>query len=164
MPHNPSAEIDLLVSREQAENAFAAALRIFAGRGRRYSMEQLAKGIGLNKDGKPHTKPLYDFISYPSGHPDHRPLHMGIQFSIAKFLGAEFSSEWLRLCSQGAFDLTGDEPDPGSLIAETCEDASTIARAAMDGELDTSDRKHLRPVGHRLIARGHQLVSLGAVG
>lgn len=163
MSDNNSADLSLLVSREQAENAFRGALALFVGRSRKYSVKQLAKGIGLQRDGEPHTKPLYDFLSYPSGHPDHRPLHMGLAFSITKFLGADFTNEWLRLADQGAFDLPDDEPDPGTLAADSVEDSATIARAAADRKFDDNERADLRVVGARKIMRGQQLVALGKV-
>lgn len=105
MSDNSAAEFTLLVSREHAENKLADAIRLFVGARRRFSVEQLAKGIGLppNSKGK-HGKPIYDFISYPSGHPDHRPLHLGIVLSITKFLGPEFTNEWLALAEQNAAD------------------------------------------------------------
>ena len=96
--------MSLLVSREQAENAFADALRLYVGKRRRYSYEDFANGIGLTKDGRAHTKPLYDFLSYPAGSPDHRPLHFGITLSITKFLGCEFTNAWLALAEQRACD------------------------------------------------------------
>lgn len=161
MADRQSADLQPLVSREQGENEFRRALALFAGRGRRYSIEQLAKGIGLFRDGKPHTKPLYDFLSYPSGHPDNRPLNFGLILSIAKFLGADFTNEWLCVADQGAFDLCDDDPDPGEMAAGGAEDSAAIVRAAVDGKFDQHEKADLRIIGARKIKRGQQLLALG---
>ena len=115
MPDTCSAELQPLISREQAENAFRDALRLFVGRGRRTSVEQLAKGIGYK------AKAIYDFTSYPPGHPDHRSLHMGIQASITAYLGADFTNEWLRLAGQMAIDLPDGPLDHERLAADAQE-------------------------------------------
>lgn len=160
---NRSAELSPLVSREQAENAFRDAMRLFVGAKRLYTVKQLAKGIRLPKkdDGEQITKPLYDFLSYPSGHPDHRPLHMGLQLSIIKFLGAEFTTEWLGLAGQGAFDLPdADDPDPGALAVENSDDNATVTRAAINGEFEPHEHRDLKVVGTRMMSRGAKLVAI----
>jgi hypothetical protein len=151
----------LLISREQAENALRDALRLFVGRHRRYSVERFTKGIGLYKsDGMPNTKAIYDFISYPSSHPDHRPLHFGVILSATSFLGAEFTNEWLRLAHQGAFELPDEDPNPGDLAADNCDDSAAIVRAAKDGTF-ANDRDILPAVGSRMMQRGALLVAVG---
>lgn len=163
MSDDSSAETIPLVSREQAENAFRAAMLLFVGGKRRYSVEQLAKGIGLpKKNGKQVTKPIYDFMSYPSDHPDQRPLHMGLQFSITKFLGSDFTNEWLALCTQGAFDLPEDEPDPGELAAEVSESNAKVTRMAADRNLNNDCPQELRSTGSNLMTHGAHLVAIGS--
>lgn len=154
MPDNYSAELTPLFPREQAENALADALRLFMGKRRRYSYEQVAKGIGYK------AKCLYDFLSYPAGHPDHRPLHFGIILSLHKFLGADFTNEWIRLANQGAFELPDDEPNPGDLAADTTDDTAAIVRAAKDGKFDPKERDELPATGARLMTHGAQLIAL----
>lgn len=161
MPDQHSAELSLMVSREQAENAFRKGLAIYVGGKNRFSVERLCKGIGLYRaDGKLNTKAIYDFLSYPSGHPDHRPLNLGIVFSITRFLGAEFTNEWLQLADQVARDLPGDEPDPGELAADISEDTAKIVRMAADRDLTNDDPNQLRETGTRMMTRGAQLVSI----
>lgn len=91
-----SADLPLLVSREQGENAFADAMRLYVGRGRRYSVKQLSNGTGV-KDR------LIECAMCASGTVDFRPLNMGAQLSIMKFLGPDFTSEWIKLAGQVAF-------------------------------------------------------------
>ena len=95
MPHDNSADFEGLISREQAENAFRDALCLFVGRGRRYSVEQLAKGSRV------HRRKIEPFKSYKLGHVDYRPLDFGDILSITAFLGAEFTNEYLKLSAQG---------------------------------------------------------------
>jgi hypothetical protein len=157
MPTLPSAELSQLISRERAENEFRKALSLYVGRGRRWSIEQLAKGVGCK------AKAIYDFQSYPHGHPDHRPLNFGAILSIALFLGPDFTNEWLPLANQGAFELPGDDPSPGDLAAENSEDNAAIVRAATDG-FDKSEGPNLTVVGGRMVTRGKQLVAIGSRG
>lgn len=151
-----AAEMSPIISREQSENGFRAALNLFVGRGRRYNSKQVQIGTGIS-----HR--LIDcFRSYPSGHPDHRPLHMGAQMSIMRFLGPEFTSEWIKLADQGAYALPECDPDPGTFAISNTDDNAEVVRAAMDGVFDAEERKDLKAVGIRMVGRGAQLVALGA--
>jgi hypothetical protein len=153
MSDNGSANFPLLVSREHAENAYGDALRLFVGRGRRYSVKQLANGTGV-KDR------AIECAMCRSGSADYRPLHLGAMLSITRFLGAEFTNEWLSLADQVAHDLPGDEPDPGELAADTSEDTAKVVRMAADRDLTNDDPNQLRETGTRMMTRGAQLVSL----
>src|SRR6478609_11080896 len=99
MLEDDSADFSPLISREQAENEFCRALNLFAGRGRRYSVETLATGSGVPK------RLIECFRGYPVGHPDHRVLHFGHKMSIISFLGPKFTTEWLKLCDQAAREI-----------------------------------------------------------
>lgn len=111
MAEQQSADLSLLVSREHAENAFGDALRLYVGRGRRYSVKQLANATGV-KDR------AIECAMCPSGTTDFRPLNMGQQLSLQKFLGPEFTSEWLVLAGQVAFHK------PEGLDHDAVEDAA----------------------------------------
>lgn len=153
---NQSADLEPLVSREQAENEFRKAMNLYVGRGRVYSVAQLSKGARVPE------RTIECFRSYAFGHPDYRPLHIGHQLSIARFLGAEFTTEWLAVAGQGAFDLPdADDPNPGALAVENSDDNATVTRAAIDGEFDASERPSLKVVGTRMMARGAALVAIG---
>jgi hypothetical protein len=92
-----SAELLPIVSREQSENAFRAALNLFIGRGRRYSSKEVQIATGVSH------RIIDCFRSYPLGHVDYRALNMGMQMSIIAFLGPDFTSEWILLAGQVAF-------------------------------------------------------------
>ncbi len=117
MADNSSANFPPLVSREQAENAFGDALRLFVGRGRRYSVKQLANATGV-KDR------AIECAMCPSGSVDFRPLHMGAQYSIQKFLGAVFTSEVIAIIDQVAFEK------PDGIDHDEVEDAAREFLAA----------------------------------
>lgn len=155
MPDNLAADLLLIVSREQAENAFRKALGLYVGRGRRYSVPQLSQATGVPE------RSIECFKSYTFGHPDYRPLHFGAVLSIASFLGAPFTNEWLRLAGQGAFDLPDEVPSPGDLAADSSDDSALIVRAAKDGQFDANERRDLPGVGARMMQRGAQLVAIG---
>lgn len=157
MPDEQSADFGGMIARATAENAFRRAINLFVGRGRRYSVAQLAKGSGVP------ARMIDSFRAYEHGHPDYRRLHFGQVMSIARFLGSEFTNEWLHLADQGAFDLPDDEPDPGELAADNSDDNATVVRAAVDGEFDNEERRDLKVVGKRMMSRGAQLVALRPV-
>lgn len=121
MPDDISADFAGLVSREQAENAFREALNLFVGRGRQYSVEQLAKGCKVPK------RKIECFKGYRLGHPDYRPLDFGDIISISKFLRSGFVTEWLQIA-----DMLAVEPaDAGhdDLAAACIDYTATHAKA-----------------------------------
>lgn len=156
MPDNGAAELCPLVSREQIDTAFHRALNMFIGRGKRHSAAEVAKGAGV------HRRCLDCYRGYPIGHPDHRPLDEGQRWSIASFVGADLTTEVIRLIGQAAYDLPDIEPDPGVLAADSCDDTATVTRAAVDGAFDRNERQGLSVVGSRMMHRGAQLVALGS--
>lgn len=150
-----SANFPLLVSREQSGNKIGAALRLYVGRGRRYSVKQLANATGV-KDR------LIECAMTDAGSVDYRPLPPECLLSLMAFLGADFSNEFLALANQGAFELPDEgEPPPGMLAADCAGDSAEIARRAADGEFCSDDRKALKIVGQRKIERGMRLVAMG---
>ncbi|MGN7930282.1 hypothetical protein [Sphingopyxis sp. 22461] len=154
MSSDNSANFQPLVSRERIGNAQGAALRLFVGRGRRYSVKQLANGSGI-KDR------VIESAMCAVESPDYRPLSQEALASIGLFLGATFTNEWIGLMGQGAFDLPDEEPDPGALAADNSDDNATVTRAAIDGKFDDYERPGLTVVGSRMVTRGSQLVALG---
>lgn len=156
MADNRSADFPLLVSRSAANDAIRDALRLFVGRGRRYSVKQLSNGTGV-KDR------AIECAMIDSDAPEHRRLAPEALVSICKFLGAEFTTEWLRLADQSAFDNSEGEPDPGAIAIASTDDNASVVRAAMDGEFCNDERDELRAVGLRMVARGTQLAALRAV-
>lgn len=113
-----AADFDPLVSRNIIRERMRAALRLQVGRGRRYSVKELANGAGI-KDR------VIESAMCSVDDPDFRPLPLEAVASIAKFLGATFVSAFLEPCGLGAFELSGQPPLPKVLAAaETSEPAS----------------------------------------
>lgn len=90
-----AADFPLLVSREQARNAEGDALRLFVGRGRRYSVKELSNATGV-PDWQINAAMI------PGNHPDNRALPPESRQSICKFLGPAFTNKWLGLADQMA--------------------------------------------------------------
>jgi len=155
VPDNQSAELTPLVSREQVENAFWLAVRMFVGRGKRHSAAEVSTGAGVQR------RTLDCYRGYPIGHPDWRPLDEGQKFSIASFVGADLTTEWISFIGQAAYNLPDVEPDPGDLAADTSDDTAKVVRAAIDGKFDRGEKPQLREVGARMMARGAQLIAVG---
>lgn len=156
MSDNESAELRALISHEQVENAFWHALRMFVGRGKRHRAEEVSIGAGV------HRRTLDCYRGYPIGHPDHRPLDQGQKFSIASYVGADLTTEWLRIIDQAAYDLPDDEPNPGELVADTTEDTAKVARFAVDNDLSNDCPRELRDTGTRMMSNGARLVALSS--
>lgn len=148
-----SAGFAPLVSRERAGNAIGDALRLYVGRGRRYSVKQLSNATGV-KDR------VIECAICDAGSADYRPLPPEALLSLMLFLGAEFTNEWIGLAQQGAFDLPETaEPDPASVLVTSAENTATIARCAADGVFDGDERRELGRVGQRKIETGMRLVA-----
>ena len=153
MSDTASANNSLLVSRERSANAIREALRLYAGRGRRYSVKQLSNATGV-KDR------VIECAMCVQDNADWRPLPIEALLSIGMFLGADFTNEWLGLSQQGAFDFPEDEPSPGELAIEGAQDSATVVRAAMDGKFDGEECADLKVIAARKIKRGQQLLSM----
>lgn len=113
-----SANFQLLVSRNAAREKVRDALRLFVGRGRRYSVKELCNGTGVA------DRMIESALCDPDS-PDYRQLKTEEMLSIAKFLGAPFASAYLELAGLGAFELMdGQIPLPKVLAtAEQAESA-----------------------------------------
>lgn len=151
-----SANNDPLVSRSAAGSEVCDALRLFVGRGRRYSVKQLSNATGV-KD-----RVIECAMTDPES-TDWRPLPIEALASIGKFLGPDFNNEWMpRLMGQGAFWL----PEPGEtssvreLGASGVDDAATINRATIDDEVTRDETPDVLPAAKRQMARSAQIIAI----
>lgn len=153
---NGSADLPLLVSRSAANETFRDALRMFVGRGRRYSIKQLSNGTGI-KD-----RMLESFVAQIDS-TDFRKPDLEEVLTLAKFLGPDFTTELLAPAVQGAYWLpdTEDTP-PGALAADSADDNATLAHMAADGKFDDKEKPDLKVVGRRMMIRGATLKALAA--
>jgi hypothetical protein len=119
-----SEEIEPIVSYITVCERQRHALRLFAGRGKRFSTEELSLGAGV-KEKRIHA------ALRPVNADDYRLLRHEELASIAKFLtgeglGAAFMSSLMEPCGLGAFELSGQAPLPKVLasapISETVQD------------------------------------------
>jgi hypothetical protein len=109
----PSADISLLVSRNSARERVRDALRLFVGRGRRYSVKELSNGTGV-------ADRMIESAMCDPDNPDYRALPHEALLSIGKFLGASFVSAYLELAGLGAFELADAQP-PLPKVFETAD-------------------------------------------
>jgi hypothetical protein len=113
-----SANDSLLVSRNSVRETLRAALRLYVGRGRRYSVKELSNGSGVP------DRMIESALCEPDD-PDYRPLTLENLASLTSFLGAPFASAFLELAGLGAFELSGQPPLPNVLAsADASEDVS----------------------------------------
>lgn len=149
-----SANESLIVSRTSIDEAVRKAIRLYVGRGRRYSVKELSNGTGV--PDRVIECAMCDVDSL-----DFRKMPMECLFSIGKFLGDGFTTEWMRLMGQATYTLPDDElpPEP-ELVAAFAEDTAEVAGLASDGCFCGDDQRELRSIGHRLIERGMSLVGV----
>lgn len=146
MADNFAADFPLLVSREQGRNAVGDALRLFVGRGRRFSVKELANATGV-PDWQINTALIR------GDHPDNRPLPPEALLSIASFLGPVFTNKWLGLAQQMAVysgEIDHDE------LAEKVADYLAEKNAAHHPESEAG--RDIGPGEHaRLTAKVYEL-------
>jgi hypothetical protein len=110
---------ELLVSRNAIREKQRAALRLYVGRGRRYSVKELSDGSGVPARAIEAAMCFIDDENY-------RPLSLENLASLCSFLRAPFASAFLELSGLGAFELMdGQIPLPNVLTAaDQAEDVS----------------------------------------
>lgn len=152
MTASQSADFSPLVSRNAARSAVSAALRLYVGRGRRYSVKQLANGTGV-------PDRLIECAIADPDDTEFRPLSLENLLSISAFLGASFTSDWLKLANLGAYDLPDDsDPDFDALGLEANGLAGEVARArSKDSPGGTNivpiEKQAIRTSAQRVIAK-----------
>lgn len=154
-----SAKFAPIVSRNAVDEAHHDALRLFVGRGKPYSVKELARASGV-------PARMIESGVAPADGGDFRPLARDHFWSIALTLGAPFLNHITTvLANVGAFNLPNDElPQPCELVADSAEDHAEIAEAGRDGQFGANDHGKLWVVGQGFIQRGMQLVGLGKSG
>lgn len=149
-----SAGIVPNVSRAKLYEAFGTALRLFIGRGKRHSYKDVERGAGVSAR-------MIEAYRYEPDHEEWRPAPIEHIFSIAGFIGPDFTNEILPLIGQGAFWLPEDDLPPGDIAADMADDNAEVTRRAKDGSFK-GDEKALKVVGRRMMERGAVLVALDA--
>lgn len=124
MASSASVGIDGLVTYAAAAERLSRALRLYVGRGRLYSVKELARGTAMPAD-------RIEAYLAGVGTEAHRHAKLADVLSLCAFLGPEFTSDLLGLAQQGAFSLP--DPDGGDLariapeVAEASADLTTDA-------------------------------------
>jgi hypothetical protein len=118
-----SADFTPLVSRTAARSAISDALRLYVGRGRRYTVKKLGNGTGV-------PDRLIECAMCDPDDPEFRPLSLENLLSVSAFLGAAFTSDWLKLADLGAHELPDhNDPDFDALGLEANGLAGEVAQA-----------------------------------
>ena len=110
---------ELLIPRSVARDKIRDALRLFVGRGRRFSVKELSDGSGVPMRS-------IEAAMSPIDDENYRPLALEYLMSIAKFLGAPFVSHYLELTGLGAFELMVGQP-PLPRILATADQQEDVA-------------------------------------
>lgn len=154
MSEAASANFPLLVSRSAARETFRTAIRLYVGRGKRFSVKQASNGSGVA------DRMIESFMADPES-ADYRKPDLEEILSLASFLGSHFTCEWLSLAHQGAYQLPDtDELPPGRIAADSAGDTAEIAARAADGRFCDEDKAALPEVGARMMSNGAKLVAI----
>jgi hypothetical protein len=114
----PSAHLEPLVSRNLSYERLTFALKLYCGRGRRFTVRDVSKGAGV-------PERAIECAMYQPHQAEFRPIRFEYLMSLNKFLGASFVSHYLEPSGLGAFDLMDQAPLPHVLVsADTQEDVS----------------------------------------
>lgn len=150
-----SAGIEPVVARSTAYTAFGKALRLYVGRGCRFSYKELERKAGV-------PARMIEAYRYEPDHEEWRPAPFEHVLSLSAALGPDFTSDWMALADQGAFWLPDDGgTPPGELAADNADDNADLTRRASDGSFK-GDERHLKSIGSRMVSRGAHLVAIGS--
>lgn len=117
-----SANFELLVSRNSVREAHRKALRLFVGRGRRFSVKELANGSGV-------PDRVIECAMCEVESEFYRPLSHEALSSIMQFLGAPFASICLEPSGLGTFELMdGQIPLPKVLATADAPESPSEER------------------------------------
>jgi len=152
MQRSNSAGIIPNVSRTKLYEAFGNALRLYIGRGKRHSYKDVERGAGVSAR-------MIEAYRHDLDHEEWREPKIEHIFSIAGFIGPDFTNEILPLIGQGAFYLPEDDMPPGDFAADLADDNAEVTRRAKDGSFK-GDEQALKVVGRRMMSRGAALVAL----
>jgi hypothetical protein len=111
-----SANDSLLVSRNAAREKLRDTLRLYVGRGRRYSVKELSNATGV-------PDRMIESAMCAVDDPDYRPLTLENLLSVTSFLSAPFASAFLELAGLGAYELKDGQP-PLPRVLDACASPS----------------------------------------
>jgi transcriptional regulator with XRE-family HTH domain len=132
-----------LISTAGVDDEIARAIGLFMGRGRRYSVSDVAMATGLG------ARSLQSYIA--SGEERRTPSYE-VLFTLMQFFGPQFTSKVLGWIGQGAHSLTPQAGDPGMVIATLAQGVSQFAIRGADNHFCHVDQGALEPVADELIA------------
>lgn len=132
-----------LISTAGVDDEIARAVGLFMGRGRRFSVADVAMVTGIN---------ARTLQSYIASNEDRRTPSYEQLFTLMQFFGPQFTSKVLGWIGQGAHSLTPEATDPGMVIATLAQGVSQFAIRGADNHFCHVDQGELEPVADQLIA------------
>jgi hypothetical protein len=114
-----SVNDSLLVSRNSVREKLRDALKLYVGRGRRYSVKELSNATGV-------PDRCIEAAKCDPDDPDYRPLTLENLASLSSFLGAPFASTYLELSGLGAFELMDGQPPLPNVLTSAPAQEDTV--------------------------------------
>ena len=109
-----------LVSRNTIRERMRDALRLYVGRGRRFTVKELSNATGI-------ADRLIESAMCEVDSADYRPLSLEALASINKFLGVEFASAFLEPSGLGVFEMMEEEP-PLPQVLDACKSPARLTK------------------------------------
>lgn len=146
---NGSADIAPLVSRSAAQEQIRRCLRMFIGRGKRYSVKEASNGSGV-------PDRVIECAIAPDGSTDYREPPYHVVESLKSFIGPELSSALMSPIGQGAYWLPdGDGDDLHALARDGAEFnheflAATDPTSPGGADVIPLEREKLKTIARRM--------------
>lgn len=124
-----------LITPEEADRAIYRALTLFIGRGRRYSVEDIAIGTGI---------PGSTIAKWLTPDPLQRRRPKGSHLLVIRqYIGVEFTNKELEAIGQGGRALHAEEGSPGLVMAHLTRDLAQIAGCGVSGSWNHTHERDL---------------------
>lgn len=148
MVPDPSVSNPRLISTDAFREAVYHAIRLFVGRGRSWSVEDVA--VALNAaDHKITARAVQSWIA--SDPIERRTPDTPMLGALCQLLGPSFTAKWLGPLGQGAHSLSAVTGSPAQIIAALMDGSAQFAVRGIDGVFCNIDRGDLETVADKMI-------------
>ena len=137
MTASPSANIELVYSRAKIAAVMTEVLRLFVGRGRKWSVVALCQASGV-------AERQIESAKREIGDIEHRHLKAEEIASILSVLGVPAQNLYLAHMGTSAFPADPREREAGAIMAMLSQGTAEFIKRGIDGKYDGKDRHELR--------------------
>lgn len=144
MKRREAANFELSISRNRLAFVMSEILRLFVGRGMKWSVAKLCTATGV-----PERK--IECAKREPGDGEHRHLAAEEIASILSALGPRAQSMYLKDMGTKAVALEACDQEPGTIMAILSRGTAEFVERGIDGDYDGGDRARLRSFADEMI-------------